>query len=451
VPTIKEEEIYIMGLFDKLFGSKKGKQEIKPEENIESRIEKNTEIEENIDEKKTDEVKNEDVKMTDEKEWLLNILKNRVSELKLEVNCDGEKLIIPEIDASIKAALKDKTQQGTDVLVRINFLIENKEFGEEGIFESFAGIGKNNDLEEAVNSCIDIFIKSVLNVVIDALKDNHNPVLDIETNKKGIARTWHTYVGALQSQGAESLAESGNNHYYNLLKEQIVKRLNNKRFYWIKVLVTRQINGEVMYQCLLNNKPYLEAERVLDEYMKQLPAGNSNMIEMQYIIIRQSDKSYNENRQKDIEHENFMKECAEYAISVFANYGPEDSVEGLVNKIAEYTKDVNVAWEFFWFIPAIYCRTALYGVNYTDTVIMVLPDDRRIFGKLYDYETYVIAVDVVLKKLQENQSQKEIEKILLLSDEYKALQKMVKEGSNLQDLKPVPMFLMAPANYTVSD
>jgi len=438
-----------MGFIDKLFGSKKGKKELKPEENKEAKLQENVKVEDIIDENRVEESKNEDVRITDEKQWLLNILKNKISDMKLEVSCDNEKVVIPEIEVSIKAAIKDKNHQGSDVIVRIDFLVENKEFEEE-IYESLAGIGRNNNEEEAVNNCIDIFVKTVLNVVIEALKDNHNPILDIETNKKGISRTWHSYVGALQSQGSEGLAQSGNNHYYNLLKDQIVKRLNNKRFYWIKVLITRQINGGIMYQCLLNNKPFLEAERILDEYVKQLPAGN-NVIEMQYIIIRQSDKSYNENRQKDIEYENFMKECAEYAISVFGNYGPEDSVEGMVNKIAEFTKDINIAWEFFWFIPAIYCRTVLFGPNYTDTVIMVLPNDKRIFGKLYDYETYVIAVEVVLKKLQENQDQKEIEKILSLSDECKALNKMLKQGSRPEDLQPVPMVLMAPASYAVPD
>ena len=153
----------------------------------------------------------------------------------------------------------------------------------------------------------------------------------------------------------------------------------------------------------------------------------------------------------DIENENFMKECTQYAITVFESYGPQDSVEGLVNKIAEFTKDMNLAWEFFWFIPAIYCRLVLNGPNYTDTVILVLPDDRRIFGKLYDYEAYVVGVDIVIKKLQENQSKESIQKILFLSDEFKALQKLLNEGSKAQDLQPIPMVLMAPKSYTVSD
>jgi hypothetical protein len=206
-----------------------------------------------------------------------------------------------------------------------------------------------------------------------------------------------------------------------------------------------------MYQCLLNNKPFLEAERVIDEYVKGWPEGGNNRIESQYIVIRQSDKSFTDNRQKDIEKENFIKECTQYAISVFENYGPEDSVEGLVNKISEFTKDINLAWELFWFIPAIYCRLVLSGPNYTDTVILVLPDDRRIFGKLYDYEAYVVGVDIVIKKLQDNQSQENIKKILFLSEEFKALQKLLKEGSNAKDLQPVPMVLMAPRSYIVSD
>lgn len=440
-----------MGIFDKLFGTKKDKEEVKAKEaKIEESIKAEESIEESIEENKVEESKKDDVKVVDEKELLLNVLKSKIQNMNLEVSEDKEAILIPEFDVTIKAAIRNKDQQGNNYLVEIEFFVYNKEFGEEGIYESFAGIGKDS-FEEAVSSCVDIFIKTLLNVVIDALKDNHSSILDIETNKRSIARTWHSYIGALQSQGFASASGLGNNLYFNLLKDQIAKRLNNLRYYWIKILVTRQANGAARYQCLLNNKPFLEAERILDEYVQGLPADNSIMLEMQYIIIRQSDESYNENIQKDIEHENFMKECAEYAIGVFENYGPEDSIEGLINKIAEYAKDFNAAWEFLWFIPAIYCRAVLQGVMYTDTVIQILPEGKRVINKLYDYETYLIAVDVVLKKLQENQDPQKIEKILLLSDEYKALQKMVKEGSDPKDLRPVPMVFVTPSTYTVLD
>lgn len=438
-----------MGFIDKLFGRKKDKEELKARGSKEATIEESAKIEEQIGENETKENKNEDVKVVNEKDLLLNILKDKISKMNLEVGDDGDKVVLPELDTTIKASIKNKIQQGDNSVVEIDFLIENKDFGEDEISESLAGIGKNNDLEEAISSSVDIFIKSVLNVVVEALKGNHNPLLDIETSKRGITRIWHSYIGNLQ--GSENLAGLGNNHYFNLLREPIVRRLNNLKYYWIKVLITRQVNGAVLYQCNLNNRPFLEAERILDEYVKQLPSGRGNSVEMQYIIIRQSDESYNENRQKDIEYENFLKECAEYAISVFEDYGPEDTVEGLVNKIAEFAKDFNIAWELFWFIPAIYCRVVMQGVSYADTVILVLPDERRFFGKLYDYETYLAAVDVVLKKLQENQSKSKIEKILFLSEEFKALQKMLKEGSDPKDLRPVPMVLMAPLSYNVID
>ncbi|NLL04874.1 MAG: hypothetical protein GX270_03600 [Clostridiaceae bacterium] len=438
-----------MGFIDKLFGSKKDKKDMKTQEKKEVQIEKKIH-ENNAEKTKNEETKHEEKKIS-ENELLLNILKDKISPLNLQVNGDNEKVVIPEIDTSIKAVIKGKNQQNNALMVQIDFFIQNKGFGEEGIYESLAGIGKDNNIEEAISSCVDIFIKTVFNVVVEALKGNHNSNLNIETKVDGIARTWHTYIGTIQTQGFDNLEGIGNNHIYNLLKDQIVKRLRNKRYYWIKVLITSHNDGKLMYQCLLNNKPFLEAERVIDEYVKGWPEGGNNRIESQYIVIRQSDKSFTDNRQKDIEKENFIKECTQYAISVFENYGPEDSVEGLVNKISEFTKDINLAWELFWFIPAIYCRLVLSGPNYTDTVILVLPDDRRIFGKLYDYEAYVVGVDIVIKKLQDNQSQENIKKILFLSEEFKALQKLLKEGSNAKDLQPVPMVLMAPRSYIVSD
>lgn len=165
--------------------------------------------------------------------------------------------------------------------------------------------------------------------------------------------------------------------------------------------------------------------------------------------LEDTDKSLNGDREKDIEKENFMKKGAEYAISVFENYEANDNVLGLVNKIAEFTKDINLAWEFFWFIPAIYLRTVLNGPKYTDTVILVMPDNRNISGKLYDYKSYVIAVDVVLQSLQMKKSQEQIQKVLFLSEEFKALQQAISNGSKPEDLEAKPMVLMAPVNYVV--
>lgn len=165
--------------------------------------------------------------------------------------------------------------------------------------------------------------------------------------------------------------------------------------------------------------------------------------------LEDTNKSLDGDREKHIEKENFMKKCAEYAISVFENYKADDNVLGLVNKIAEFTKDVNLAWEFFWFIPAIYLRTVLNGLKYTDTVILVMPDNRNISSKLYDYKSYVIAVDVVIQSLQMKKSQEQIQKVLFLSEEFKTLQQAISNGSKPEDLEAKPMVLMAPVNYVV--
>lgn len=445
-----------MGFIDKLFGSKKVRSEESKDVKAHVKAEENKEVKAYVKAEENKEVKVEEkkvveIKKTDENELTLNILKKMLSEMNLEIGDNKEMAVIPEIDTSIKAKVRGKTQQAKDVIVQIDFLVSNGEFGEEGIYETLAGIGKENNVEEAIKNSIDTFTKTVFKVVLEALKDKHNLNLDIETSLKGLTRIWHPHVGTIQAHGFDDLTGAGNNRIYNLLKDEIVKRLRNKRFYWIKVFVSRQIDGKLMYQCLLNNKPFLEADRILEEYVKGWTANNTYMVEIQYIVIRQSDKSWNENKEKDIENESFMKKCAQYAIGVFESYGPDDNIEGLVNKIAEFTKDLNLAWEFFWFIPAIYCRLILSGPNYPDTVVMVLPDDRKIFGKLYDYESYVIGVDVVIQDLQTNKSQENIQKVLLLSDEFKALQKALSEGSKPEDLQAIPMVLMVPRNYVVND
>ncbi len=418
-----------MGFIDKLFGSKKEREE---EKEVLKAEEQKTEA-----------------KKTDENELTLEVLKKKLSEMNLQVDDDKEMVVIPASGISIRALIVGKTQQENGVVVHMNFHIANDDLGEEGIYESLAGIGKGNDIEEAIGNCVDAFINTAFKTVYESLQNKHTPNMDIETNVKGVARQWNINIGPLQTQGFAGLEEKDNSVIFNLLKGEIKKLLNNKRYYWVKVFLSKQLSGKVIFQCLLNNKPFYEAERMLGDYIKDWPDNNSYMAQMQYIMIRQSDKSWNENREKDIENEKFMKSCAEYAISVFENFRPEDSVEGLVNKIAEFTKDINLAWEFYWFIPAIYCRMLLRGPKYTDTVVLVLSDDRRIFRKLYDYETYVIGVDAVIQSLQANNDKEKIQKVLFLSEEFRSLQQALSSGNKPEELQAIPMVLMAPVNYIV--
>jgi hypothetical protein len=181
-----------MGFIDKLFGSKKDKKDMKTQEKKEVQIEKKIH-ENNAEKTKNEETKHEEKKIS-ENELLLNILKDKISPLNLQVNGDNEKVVIPEIDTSIKAVIKGKNQQNNALMVQIDFFIQNKGFGEEGIYESLAGIGKDNNIEEAISSCVDIFIKTVFNVVVEALKGNHNSNLNIETKVDGIARTWRKAI-----------------------------------------------------------------------------------------------------------------------------------------------------------------------------------------------------------------------------------------------------------------
>lgn len=426
-----------MGFMDKIFGSKKEGEQKEP-------------LKPNQQNLKADEQKQE-AKKTDENELTLEILKKKLLGMKLEAELDKEKVVIPASGITIRALIVGKTQQENGIAVHINFHIANDDLGEEGIYESLAGIGRGDNSEEAIGNCIDAFINTVFKAVYESLQNKHTTDLDIETNAKGVARQWNIKVGDLQSQGFTGSGETDNNVIFHLLKDEIKKMLKNKRYYWVKVFLSKQLSGMLMYQCLINNKPFYEAERILEQYVKDWPSSNTYMAQMQYIIIRQSDKSWNENREKDIENEKFMKSCAEYAIEVFENFKPEDSVEGLVNKIAEFTKDINLAWEFYWFIPAIYCRILLRGPKYTDTVVLVLPDDRRIFRKLYDYESYVIGVDVVIQKLQTNADKEKVQKLLFLSEEYRSLQQALSSGNKPEDLQAIPMVLMAPLSYTVKD
>lgn len=144
----------------------------------------------------------------------------------------------------------------------------------------------------------------------------------------------------------------------------------------------------------------------------------------------------------------FIKGCAAQAVSVLENYSDNDNEQDLINRIAEYTKDYNLAWELYCFIPAIYCRLFFREPKYPDTVTLVMPDKRKLDVKLQEFESFKIAIEAVIEGLESDKDDDKIEKILFLSPDFHALNKAVnKEGNQMKDVKFSPMVLIAPEGY----
>ncbi|HEX9058610.1 MAG TPA: hypothetical protein VF941_00355 [Clostridia bacterium] len=144
----------------------------------------------------------------------------------------------------------------------------------------------------------------------------------------------------------------------------------------------------------------------------------------------------------------FIKWCAGQAVNVLENYSDDDNEQDLINRIAEYTKDYNLAWELYCFIPAIYCRLFFREPKYPDTVTLVMHDTRKLDVKLQEFESFKIAIEAIIEALENDKNDDKIEKILFLSPDLHALNKAVnKEGNQMKDVKIFPIVLNAPKGY----
>lgn len=388
-------------------------------------------------------------KSIDENLLIIKLLKERLIAMGLQVDDNEGRANIPKINTSIRARVNGKTQHPNAVVLQLDFHIINIDLFDEGIYESLAGIAEGNNIEAAIKNGVDSFINGVFEAYKDSFADTHNPKLDIQTECNGNVLLWHPKIGPVQVQGHFDMATVDEERIFNLLKDEIKGKLKSKRFYWIKIYVARQADGGMICQCLFNNKPFPEADRIMENYVKVWNTENKFKGEKQYIIIRQCDKTWNEYGIKESNNNKFIKECAEHAIKVLEDRNENENEEALINRIADFTKNTNLAWELYCFIPSIYCRIIFREADYSDMVTIIMPDGRKINLELNGFKSYTAAQEAVIESLQSDKDEKKIKNVLFLSADVKVLNSAVMGGSKMEDLQFTPLQLFAPEGYVI--
>jgi hypothetical protein len=343
---------------------------------------------------------------------------------------------------SIKAGMSSKTQHSNAMVIQLDFIIQQENFESE-IHESLAGIGKGNDIKDAIKNGVSTFESSVLSAIIESFYDRHDPELDFESNSGSNPQIWHPKVGPLHVQGYNGGNSSDENNIYNILKDEIKLRLGNKRFYWIKVYVSRQPDGKVIAQCTLNNERFSKAEQKMKEYAQKWEVNNQFKGEKQYIILRQCDKTWKPSKY-DL---NNMRKFVFGAIELFEECSSEEEYNMLFENIARLTGDVDLASELFYFIPELYCQITLPEVGYSDEIIVVKPDQSQTSIYLSQISSYALIKKLVIEKFQTGFNKEKYQKVLYYSASFKAINDAILKGSKLENLACLPLMVNVYEHY----
>ncbi len=373
---------------------------------------------------------------------ILQILKEESVLKNIQSEIINHELIIHEYKMSIKARVANKTLHSDALIAQLDFIIKQENFDTE-IFESLAGIGKGNDINESIKNGVSTFVSNVLEVIIEAFYDRHDPKLDFETILGSNTQIWHPKIGALHTQGYCDINTVDETRIFNILKDEIIPILGTKRFYWIKVYVSHQPDGEIITQCTFNNEPFLKAQKKMEEYARSWNTRNQFKGEKQFIIIRQCDKTW---RQEKYNYGN-LKKYVFGAIELFENCSNQAEYDLLFERIARLTGDLDLAIELYSFIPEIYCGITLPEIQYSDEISLIKPDGSRTNIFLSQLSNLALIKRLVREKLQFGFDKDKYNRILFQSATFKAINDALNQGSKLENLAVQPLAISVTEDY----
>ena len=386
----------------------------------------------------------ENAKSQEEKvdDIILQILKEEGMLKNIPSEIINNELVINDCKMTIKAGVSNKTQHQNAIVLQLDFIIKHENFDTE-ILESVAGIGRENDIYQAIRNGTATFVSNVLEVIAEGFCDTHNPELDFETLLGDRQQIWHPKIGGLHAQGYCSINTIDNSRIFNILKDEIVPRLGTKRFYWVKVYVSRQADGEIITQCTFNNEPFLKAQQKMEEYAKSWNTGNQFKGEKQFILIRQCDKTW---RQGKYNYEN-LKKYVFGTIELFENCSTEADWEGLFESIADLTGDIDLAIELYSFIPELYCKFTLPEIQYSDEVVLIKPDGSKSNVYLSQLSRLTLIKRLIREKLNTGFDKDKYNHILFQSATFKAINNALNQGGGLENLATLPLAINVTEDY----
>jgi len=217
----------------------------------------------------------------DENQQVLNIFKAKLLEKGHQVEWHTQYLALV-VNGELELSCLIIENPGNANVMHLMISASHLQYFPNGIIENVAGFGTSP--EERVNATLDNYIDSTFDTIIYGLSDTHDPELDFMTSEI----LWHPKVGCFIALGQweEYPPEDS---FFNLLKSKIPSQLTSDKISWLKIYIFKKEDGEIIGECLFNNKHWQEGFTEISNYAKswELPGEFHGL--KQFIIFRRCD------------------------------------------------------------------------------------------------------------------------------------------------------------------
>ena len=162
----------------------------------------------------------------------------------------------------------------------------HKDYFPEGIESSLMGVGRT--VEEKVESAIDNYISTTYSTIIESFNDTHSEEFDFTSIFNNREVLWHPEMSDNSFQGNWNETDDQTN-LYSIIKNEVKNKLSDNKFNWLKLYISRQPNGEISGECLLNNVVWEKGYYLLEAYAKTWKDYDKFLGQKQFIMFRRCD------------------------------------------------------------------------------------------------------------------------------------------------------------------
>ncbi|WP_157154523.1 DUF6348 family protein [Brachyspira murdochii] len=276
------------------------------------------------------------------------------------VNIDDTDSIIKDISSALANDIDNEIIEGSIVIKKwnifinayaeditdksavINYYISSPDWDRD-IFECCASAGKD------ANTSVGLSNGSFIFGIMTGIKAmNENRILDeVETEFAGKKHKWKVYTSNLVNMGADNGKPKNVNIYWDMFKDDILKRIGNQKICYIKIYGAKASSDYSIGELRINDVNIQELSNKMNEYVKTWNETDFSS-DKQFFFLVQDNETYTPYPFSNDTILNFVKEYC----NIVLNF-KENDYDKLGNLAEQLTKDYTLATDLFLFLPEI--------------------------------------------------------------------------------------------------
>lgn len=272
------------------------------------------------------------------------LLSNLSKELGTENTIENKSVYCPKADLTITPIIGDLTPQSAV----LDFYIDCPKW-DKTLYECSAGMG--SEPSQALGMASGSFLFTFINVIFKMELEADTQMTErFSADFAGNVHNWRVYLSDVVGMGNCPKVDSPR-FYWDLLKEEIVKRLGNQKLCYVKVYGAKAY-GQVTGECRIDD---VKSDELSDLVAKEIEKWDTEGFasHKMFFFIRQEDSTVTPYPYWGKEGEALLAEKVKTAALLFQKVNSEEEYNALTENLVNALDDTTLAQECFSFLPEI--------------------------------------------------------------------------------------------------